>query len=39
MKKFETPEIEIEKLEIADVITTSNCDDYTPLEDETGDLL
>ena len=24
MKKFETPEIEIEKLEIADVITTSD---------------
>lgn len=28
MKKFETPEIEIEKLEIADVITTSG--DETP---------
>lgn len=27
MKKFEIPEIEIEKFEIADVITTSNvCD-------------
>ena len=27
MKKFETPEIEIEKLEIADVITTSGGSD------------
>ena len=26
MKKFETPAIEIEKLEIADVITTSSCE-------------
>ena len=31
MKKFETPEIEIEKLEIADVITTSDEGDDGPL--------
>ena len=29
MKKFETPEIEIEKLEMVDVITTSD-DDIAP---------
>ena len=26
MKKFETPEIEIEKMNVVDVITTSTCD-------------
>ena len=30
MKKFEIPEMEIEKLEIMDVITTSGCDEDDP---------
>lgn len=28
MKKFENPMIEVEKIEIADVITTSGCDGF-----------
>lgn len=31
MKQFEAPEIEIEKFEIEDVITTSRIDDMTDL--------
>ena len=30
MKKFETPVLEIEKVEITDVITTSGCPEYNP---------
>lgn len=29
MKKFENPSVSIEKLEIADVITTSTCTTFT----------
>lgn len=31
MKKFETPEIEVEKIEVEDVITTSGNDWETPI--------
>lgn len=36
MKKFETPEIEIEKLDVQDVIATSNtdCEVQTPCLDD-----
>lgn len=30
MKKFEAPAMELEELEIVDVITTSNCEEYDP---------
>ena len=30
MKKFEAPVVELEKMEIVDVITTSTCPTYNP---------
>ena len=31
MKKlFEMPEVKMERLELEDVLTTSNCDEYNP---------
>lgn len=36
MKKFETPELNVVKFEIEDVITTSPVGGWTPGDNETG---
>ena len=39
MKKFETPIVEIEKFDMVDVITTSECPDDAPACDNQTDIL
>ena len=36
MKKFENPEIIVEELELLDIVTTSECPDYIPCENDLG---
>ena len=36
MKKFEYPEIQIEEILVADVITTSTCEEHEDCEFDTG---